>query len=69
MPPDQRLHGSGNVALWLLTITGILVTMGLRDFLRLPQEAVDEATMKRWDLADHKSAHTRAYGVVIKKHR
>ena len=42
MPPDQRLHGSGNVALWLLTITGILVTMGLRDFLRVPIGPMDE---------------------------
>lgn len=66
MPPDQRLHGSGNVALWLLTITGILVTMGLRDFLRVPIGPMDENTMRRWDLADPKSAHTRAYGVVIK---
>lgn len=66
MPPDQRLHGSGNVALWLLTITGILVTMGLRDFLRAPVGPMDETMMRRWDLADPKSAHTRAYGVVIK---
>lgn len=67
MPQDQRLHGSGNVALWLLTLTGILVAMGLRDFLKPPLPGImDEAMAKRWDLNDPKSAHTRAYGTVIK---
>ena len=65
LPPDQRLLGPSNIATWILTITAILMALGLSEFLDPAPAAQNAAQQRRWAL-DAGSEHTKAYGHVIK---
>jgi hypothetical protein len=65
LPPEQRLIGASNINAWLLTITAILLSLGLNEFLFPPPEDMPAAGHRRWDLRTA-SDHSKAYGHVVK---
>ena len=65
LPPDQRLVGAANISMWLLTIAGILLSLGYSEFLGNPPVDPPAAVARRWDLSTA-SEHSRTYGHVVK---
>lgn len=65
LPSDQRLTGAANITAWILTITAILLSLGLDEFLKKQPEGLSAEAQKRWDL-NTASDHARAYGHIAK---
>ena len=51
--------------MWILSITALLISLGLQEFLQQPPENQPAAAARRWELPGA-SDHSRAYGYVIK---
>ena len=65
MPQDNKLQGPSNIAVWILTITAILMSLGLSEFLQPRPDDLAPAAQRKWELTSG-SDHTKAYGHVIK---